>query len=843
MFQKMKRVLSLVLALALMVSAGAILTACGDENVDETTPGETTTESTTTGSTLPDFITEFTKQEGAEYTYNTYLSVFPTVWNIHDYETATDGELADYLMAGFYTFDYNETYDGYALVPDMAIGDPVDVTADYVGEAWGIAEGETAKAWKVTIRNDIKWQDGTPITAQNFVNSIELLLNPVAGNYRADSVYSGSFKLVNAKNYFYQGKSVDEENGATEAYTLADLVKGEDGVYTTKNGEPIYFSATKAIDWCNGNSLKAYVDAYAEAYFNMANWEAVLAAHDADGKMAVTDENIELLASVISTEAWGETKEDIVNYMFYTSTFGEVSMDQVGVKAVSDYEVVYILEAPLKGFDLKYNMSAWLVHEDLYKACTTITDGVYYNTYGTSAETTMSFGPYMLQSFQNDKQFVLVKNPYYFGYNDEANANRYWTTKIVYDYVAEPATAMELFLQGKLDGKGLDKTQMEEYSKSEHTYYTKGASTYFIALNPDLDALTAEQAKKENINKTILTIPEFRMALSFSLDRAPFCLATSPTNSPAFGVFSDLIISNPEEGTAYRTTEQAKDVLVNFWGLSDEVGEGKLYATKDDAIESITGYNLDMGKEYFNKAYDAAIAQGLMDEDDVIEICIGLPSASATFYLNGYDFLVNNYTEAVKGTKLEGKLTFTKDDTIGNGFADALKSNQVNLLFGVGWNGSTLDPYGLMEAYTSSGYQYDPSWDTTTASLTITIDGVEYTASVWDWTQAISGTEVTLVAADGTEKTFSAGSADEDVSPETRLDILGALEGAVLQTYDMIPIMDAGSAALKGMQIKYYTEDYIYGIGRGGIKYYQYNYTDAEWDAFVAAQGGTLNYK
>ena len=843
MFQKMKRVLSLVLALALMVSAGAILTACGDENVDDTTTADETTAESTTGSTLPDFIVELPKQEGAEYTYNSYLSTFPTLWNPHDYETATDATILDYASAGFYTFDYNETFDGYALVPDMAVGEPVDVTADYVGEEWGIAEGETAKAWKVTIRSDIKWQDGTPITAQSFVNSTQLLLNPVAGNYRADSVYSGSFKIVNAKNYFYGGQTVDEDNGATEAYTLADLVKGEDGIYTTADGKPVYFSATKGIDWCNGYSLQRYVDAYADAYFNMTNWEAVLAAHDADGKMAVTDENIELFASVIATEAWGETKEDIVNYMFYSTTFEEVDFATVGMKALSDTELVFILEAPLKGFELKYNMPSFLVHEELYNACIKMEDGVYYNTYGTSAETTMSYGPYMLESFQNDKQFTLVKNPYYFGYNDEENANRYWTTKIVYDYVAEPATAMEMFLQGKFDGKGLDKDQMEIYSKSEHTYYTKGASTYFIAINPDLDALTSEQAKKENTNKTILTVKEFRMALSFSLDRAPFCLATSPTNSAAFAVYSDLIISDPEAGVAYRTTEQAKDVIVNFWGLADEIGEGKLYATKDDAIESITGYNLDLGKEYFNKAYDIAIETGLMDEDDVVEICIGLPSASSVFYNNGYDFLVNNYTEAVKGTKLEGKLTFTRDDTIGNGFADALKSNQVNLLFGVGWTGSALDPYGLMEAYTSSNYQYDPAWNTSSDKLTVTIDGVEYTASVWDWTQAIGGAKVTIVAADGTEKEFSAGSADEDVPNSVRLDILGAIEGAVLQTYDMIPIMDDGSAALKGMQIKYYTEDYIYGIGRGGIKYYQYYYTDAEWDAFVASQGGTLNYK
>lgn len=847
MFQKMKRVLSLVLALAMMVSAGAILTACGDENVDETTTGgssadETTTAETTTGAEVNPYAPEeLTKDPNGEYTYNVYTSTFPTLWNVHDYETNTDSIITDYTSAGFYTFDYNETYDGYALVEDMAIGEPVDVTSQYVGEEWGIAEGDTAKAWKVTIRQDIKWQDGTPITAQNFVNSIELLLNPDANNYRADSVYNGSFQIVNAKNYFYQGKTVDEDNGLTGAYALADLVKGEDGVYTSPNGEPIYFSATKAIDWCSGNSLQAYVNAYADAYFNMANWDAVLAAHDADGKMAVTDENIELLASVISTEAWNETKEDVVNYMFYTSTFSEMSIDQVGVKAVSDYEIVYILVTPLEGFYLKYNMSPWLVHEDLYKSCIKMEDGVYYNTYGTSPETTMSYGPYMLETFQSDKQFTLVKNPYYFGYNDAENANRYWTTKIVYDYVQESTTALELFEQGKLDSKGLNAEEMQIYSKSEHTYYQTGDSTFFIALNPDLEALTAEQAKKENTNKTILTIKEFRMALSFALDRSAFCLATSPTNGPAFGVYSSIIVSDPENGTAYRTTTQAKKALVDFWGLADEIGEGKLYADMDEAIESITGYNLDLGKEYFNKAYDAAIAQGLMDEDDVVEICIGIPNAKSTTYNNGYDFLVNNYTEAVKGTKLEGKLTFTKDDTIGNGFADALKSNQVNMLFFVGWTGSALDPYGLMEAYTSSGYQYDPAWDTTTEQLAIAIDGVEYTASVWAWTEAMGGKKITITAADGTTKEFSAGSSDN--IPEIRLDILAALEGAILQTYDMIPLADDASASLKGMQIRYYVEEYIYGVGRGGVKYMQYNYTDAEWDAFVAAQGGKLNYK
>ena len=92
---------------------------------------------------------------------------------------------------------------------------------------------------------------------------------------------------------------------------------------------------------------------------------------------------------------------------------------------------------------------------------------------------------------------------------------------------------------------------------------------------------------------------------------------------------------------------------------------------------------------------------------DRIEIIIGLPATSSA-YVNGYEFIVNNYTEAVKGTKLEGKLTFKKDDTIGNAFGDALRNNQVDMLFYVGWSGSEFDPYSLIEAYVSPAYQYDP---------------------------------------------------------------------------------------------------------------------------------------
>ena len=821
-----KRILALVLALTMVMS----MAACGTKNSDK----------------------------NAKYTYNYALSEFPTNWNAHQYQTATDAEILDYIVDGFFTFDYNETKDGYKLVPAMATKEPEDVTAQYAAQ-YGIAADAKSRVWKITLRNDLKWQDGTAIKAQDFVTSAQLLLNPQAQNYRADSLYQGSMSLVNAKEYLYQGQHkyvtpMIATGDASEYVKVADIKKNADGFYYVGDEDKdLAFNLDDGCTW-SSNSLSDYYGAYPD-WFKSGDkdlYETVLKANaDEDGWVKVNDAVYEVLiqftakahghadAAAYAEKAGDYAYQEWEEFCYYGQTFGEMSFDKVGIFAPSDYELVLVLNNALEGFYLLYSLtSSWLVNETLYKSLEKVDNGVYTNTYGTSVDTTMSYGPYKLTSFQADKQYVLERNENYYGLTKDT----YQTTHIQVDCVKEASARLEMFLKGQLDSYGLQVEDMEKYQASDYTYYTTGDSTFFVALNPDKSALESEQAKLgADKNKTILTVIEFRQALAYAIDRAAFALATAPTNSPAFGVFSSLIVSDPENGTAYRTTEEAKWVLARFWGVADDIGEGKLYKTVDDAVASITGYNLEMAREKFNAAYDKAIADGLMDDNDVVEIKIGTPNNTSNFYNKGYDYLVNCYTEAVKGTKLEGKLTFSRDDTLGNGFSDALKANQVDMLFGVGWTGSALDPYGLMEAYTGKDYQYDPSWDTTTSMETVTIDGVEYTASVWDWTLAIMGEKITIKAADGTTKEFSAGSADG--VDEIRFNILTVLENAVLETYDLIPLIDDASASLKGMQIKYYTEEYVYGVGRGGIKYYTYHYSDAKWEEFVSKQpNGSLNY-
>ena len=814
----MKKFFALLLALAMVLS----LAACGAK-----APVETQAPETTEAPVVPD-----------TYTYNSSLSTFPTNWNPHIYQTNTDAEILDYISAGFYTFDYNETEDGYALVPAMAADFPTDVTADYIGQ-FGLEEGAESQAWKITLRDDLCWQDGTPITAHDFVESGKRLLNPVAQNYRADTLYSGNMVIHNAQNYLYAGKTVmlaadsvqeiySEDLDADLIFSLAPPADGNAEVSMRPAlGFPASYDAVACADYLISNYL-------ADSAFTAEAAAAMEGMTLADIKADET-----LKAAWEALIGWWQTEpNEELDFFLLENTYPELSWDEVGMLATADNELVLILDKPLSGFYLHYSLtSSWLVNIEMYDALESVVDGVYSNTYGTSVETTMSYGPFVLTSFQADKQYAFERNDLFYGMEDGV----YQTTNWVVDYVPEPATKLELFQQGKLDVYGLSAEDMEKFSLSDYCYYATGDSTFAMVFNPDFGALEEQQAAAgENINKTIITLPEFRQAMSYALNRDEFCLATSPTNSAAFGLYSTLIISDPESGTAYRTTDVAKDVLAKFWGVSEEYGEGKMYADIDEAVESITGYNLAKAQELYNKAYDMAIEQGLMDEDDVVEIKIGTPNNTTTFYNNGYEFMVNNYTEAVKGTKLEGKLVFSRDDTLGNAFSDALKNNQVDMLFGVGWTGSTLDPYGLMEAYVKTDYQYDDSTDFTTIELTIAIDAVEYTASVMDWYNIMMGEPTTITAADGSTIEYSCGNADGD--PETRLQILGAMEGAVLLNYNFIPIMDDSSAQLKGQQVAYHTEEYIFGMGFGGMKYMTYNYTDAEWAEYVAANNGELDY-
>ena len=151
----------------------------------------------------------------AEYTYNTYLNVNPKTWNNHTWETSDESYIMGFTEMGLYDCILNETKDGYTFVNEMASARPVDVSKNlsdneldtYYANVGNPSDG---LAWEIKLNENAVWEDGSPITADTYVQSMERQLNPKLINRRADSYYGSNFVLVNAERYFKQQRTTIE---------------------------------------------------------------------------------------------------------------------------------------------------------------------------------------------------------------------------------------------------------------------------------------------------------------------------------------------------------------------------------------------------------------------------------------------------------------------------------------------------------------------------------------------------------------------------------------------------------------------------------------------------------
>ncbi|MCR5079329.1 MAG: hypothetical protein K6B65_05395 [Bacilli bacterium] len=157
-----------------------------------------------------------TPSAGATYTYNTYLDSNPKTWNPHAWETNSDSYILAYTQMGFYDLGFNEDKSGYEFLCEMASEMPVDVTKELSKDEKTRFFGRSSVNLPSGVAYDIKlnqaatWEDGTPIKASDYVESMKRLLNPKFVNHRADSFYKGSTVLANAEAYFKNGQQTIE---------------------------------------------------------------------------------------------------------------------------------------------------------------------------------------------------------------------------------------------------------------------------------------------------------------------------------------------------------------------------------------------------------------------------------------------------------------------------------------------------------------------------------------------------------------------------------------------------------------------------------------------------------
>lgn len=220
----MKRILSLALVMVMIMTA---FTGCGDSSGTGTTDG---TQATTSA---PDTTTAAgTEPPAVEQVYNTIYS----------------GELTtlNYLI----TASENEFAIASNLVDTLIDYDQYGVIQPALAESWTVSDD--GLVWTFKIRPGVKWytfdgQEYAEVTAQDWVDSMQYILNPENSSQTAQIAYG---VLKNAKA-FYDGEITDfAEVGvkALDTYTLE---------YTLENPTPYFLSMLNYVTFfpVNGQFL------------------------------------------------------------------------------------------------------------------------------------------------------------------------------------------------------------------------------------------------------------------------------------------------------------------------------------------------------------------------------------------------------------------------------------------------------------------------------------------------------------------------------------------------------------------------------------------------------------
>lgn len=779
------------------------------------------------------------------YTYNTYTAVSPSNWNELTYEDNNDTQIMSYIGSSFFEYNFKFDQNGEIVSGDYTMEYSAatkleDVSSQYVGDEWGINEGDTGRAYKITLRDDLKWDDGTPIDASDFEYSMKEQLNPLFQNYRADSFYNSSIIIHNAKAYVMQGQS--GYFAAVDLEDYGDNLSSFDGLYFDASNVNAFGYIFEETDM---NNLKAYSE---KGYFTVGdvNVYDALIEYSGDNRTPMTQEIANLLASLFGTEGklgayWGWADQEIGYFSVAEYTYPAVDWSTVGFKSNGN-EITIILDKSLDllkedgslSYKAAYNLSSLpLVKKDLYEKCKvepTSGTTLWTSKYNSNLETTASWGPYKLTKFQSGKEYVLEKNENWYGYSLAQYEGQYQTTKVVCETIAEWNTAWLKFLAGEIDGIGIDVTIADDYKNSERAYYTPDDLVASLQLQSDEEAL----AKRETpgYDKEILANVKFRKALSLAINRTEFASKTTTSSLAGYGLFNSMHYYDVENGAVYRDTAEAKKVLCEVYGLeyTDE--------TLDSVVASITGYDLELARKLVDEAYEEQLAAGKISATDKVTILCGSGAVNEVV-TRRYNFIMDAWKELVKGTKLEGRLEFEEIKDFSDNWAKDFKAGAYDVCMG-GWSGAAWDPGYFLLAYLSPDYMYSQAWDTSSVKMTFTMVGVKGedgnditdTMSLIDWYKCLNGLA-------GCKYDFSSNALEES----QRLQLIAALEKEVLLAYYSVPLYNSYAASLLSYKCDYITYEYNTFMGYGGVRYMKYNYNNDEWKQVVKKNNGQIEYK
>ncbi len=840
----LKKVVALVLVLCMAVT---FIVSCGKTSGTETSSSTTTT---TSGTVEP-------VVKAGSYTYHGYSTALGNNWNPHTWETSADDSIQSYLTMPFCTMSIKDSENGiYQWVYEMAtsiedvtkthqddltkykVTPPTGKTADQV---------ESGYVFEIKLNEKAKWEDGTIINADSYIDSMKKLLDSKMRNYRANLYYSGESAVAGGLAYYNSEAPIydamvpaygDDEDGDYSYDLDAGIAKGEVYINLSSTEMTLYSKSLNTLH----TTYKAGTDADVKLLSDAAN---------AYGYTKVTTENKEAVMRFLTDvlALFDITDEsDIANYakeaMFVNSgKLGDkVEYDAVGCYKVDDYTIRYVTQTAIDyNYFLTSCTSTWLVYAPLYEAGYDTTGELKTTNYCTSKATTMSYGPYKMSSYESDKQIVFVQNENWYGWEKQSDGSlvsytnflvdgekkqQYQTTKIVID-VMDDAAAKQAFLKGELTEWTPTADDLATYGTSDRLYKVDETYTMSIFFDCRLEDLKVMDESKGNKNSVVLSNADFRKAFSLAIDRAEWVTATEGYK-PAYALMNNLyfydVYSDPT--SSYRNSDEAMQAVCDLYGV--KYGEGTPYKDLKSAYKSINGYNLTEAKALMKAACDKLVADGIYKAGEEIKIRIAWMKGSLDSPAQKQCELLQKYINAAIEGSGFGKITLEPVGNLTDRYGDVGVRGDFAIGYGA-WGGAAFYPFRNLQVYCNSD-QYSINearcWDPASETYTMTVNGEEVTMTWKDWSNALIGTG-------------RFAEADNKI----KLAITAELEKAFLQKYYRIPLAGTTACFLMGYQCDYYTENYNIMYDFGGFRLIKYNYTDAEWSEYVSSQSGTLKYE
>ena len=807
-----------------------------------------------------------------EAQYNTTTSVMPSNWNEFTYADNNDTQIMSYIGSSFFEYDYkfegdkkfnaDGTINKAGIVPgayttNFSAATKLEDVTKTVDAKWGYTDAQKEEggyAWKITLRNDLKWDDGTAIKAADFVYSMQQLLDPNFMNFRANTYYD-TLMIKNSKVYFFQNtEGTYEPVGSKYATNQAAIDAGETvyiDVYAAWGAEG-YLDA-------DGNECPQWLAITDETVYNNE------AGDDPTSGKGVYETYMSMPSYAPEFEVGGGYASMMAIYVENTNR--DVKWEDVGIYAIeNENAIVLCLDKAYSFLKEDGSLSVWapyyfsslpVVHKAKYEASKIApADGatLWTSNYNSSLETTASWGPYKLVEFEAGSHYKLVKNENWYGWNMDQYKNQYNISAINCRKVEEFATKWMGFLNGSYDDASLQTENVAEYLDSKYVYFTSTSTgTFGMQLYSNLNVL-----KESENNNGILAIQEFRHAFNLALNRSDIVEKIWPGSAiPCFGLLNVAyyydIENSPEldDGGQYRNATIAKEGILRAYGFT-QGADGKWSGgdltnlSTDDAYDALTGYNPTLAKQKMQEAIAILTADPeKYGYDATKDITLVYGSSSDTDKQRfRAEYLQGVLDGLTKDTALEGKIKVVFDASAGAKWADAFRSGATQIGFGYGFSGNAFNPFDIIGAFVNpdDDLNYHMYWDTSSIDMTLTMPAGDYagagetiTMSIQNWYYCLNG----LAETENQAKTYNWG---EGFAPvEARLMILSALEEVTIKESRSVMLIADGGGSFLGAKFSYFSEDEHTFMGFGGIRYMEVNYTDAEWTAYVAQNNNDLS--